>query len=287
VPDNPVSFLKTTVLLDGLAFPEAPRWHDNKLWFSDMYACQVMTVTLDGTIEVIVTVPHQPSGLGWLPDGRLLVVSMEDRCLLRLDPQGLTTVADLRDLAPFHCNDMVVDLQGRATIGNFGFNLFERQPVQATVLVLVTPDGEKRIVADDLLFPNGCVITPDGHTLIVSETWGSRLTAFTRAPDGSLSNRRLWAQLPDVSPDGICLDAQGGIWVASPRSSEVLRVGEGGRITHRHALGAQATACMLGGPDRRTLFILSGPVVRPDEGRALKHGRIETARVEIPGVGLP
>jgi sugar lactone lactonase YvrE len=287
VSDTSTSSLQTTLLLDGLAFPEAPRWHDHKLWFSDMYDHQVKTVTLDGATEVIATVPHQPSGLGWLPDGQLLIVSMEDRCLLRLDPQGLTMVANLQDLAPFHCNDMVVDLHGRAYIGNFGFDLFEKQPVQSTVLILVTPDGEKRIVADDLRFPNGCVITPDGNTLIVAETWGTCLTAFTRAADGSLSNRRVWAPLPKISPDGICLDAEGGIWVASPRGSEVLRVCEGGNITHRYAMSEQPVACMLGGSDRRTLFILSGPVIRREEGLALRRGRIEIARVEIPGAGLP
>ena len=281
------SVIKTTLLLDGLAFPESPRWHDDRLWFSDMYACQVMTITPDGKSETIVAVPHQPSGLGWLPDGRLLMVSMVDRRLLRLDPAGLTVVADLRDLAPFHCNDMVVDRQGRAYIGNFGFDFLEEQPPKATVLILVTPDGQNRIVADKLLFPNGSVITPDGHTLIVGETWAARLTAFTIEPDGSLTDRRVWAQLEGAAPDGVCLDAEGAIWVASPTSSEVLRVLECVEITHRIPIEGQATSCMLGGPDRQTLFILSGPVTQPEEGRALKRGRIETARVEIPGVGLP
>lgn len=281
------SAIKTTLLLDGLAFPESPRWHDDRLWFSDMFTHQVATVVPDGKLEIVVTVPHQPSGLGWLPDGRLLVVSMEDRRLLRLDPEGLTTVADLQDMAPFHCNDMVVDRQGRAYIGNFGSDFFVEQPPKATVLILVTPDGQKSIVADELLFPNGSVITPDGHTLIVGETWAARLTAFTIEPDGSLTDRRVWARLGGAAPDGICLDAEGAIWVASPTSSEVLRVREGGEVTHRIPIEEQATSCMLGGSDRQTLFILSGPVTRPDEGRALKRGRIETARVEIPGAGLP
>jgi len=181
----------------------------------------------------------------------------------------------------------VVDRQGRAYIGNFGSDFFVEQPPRATVLILVTPDGQKRIVADEMLFPNGCVITPDGRTLIVGETWAARLTAFTIEPDGSLTDRRVWARLRGAAPDGICLDAAGAIWVASPTSSEVLRVREGGEVTHRIPIEEQATSCMLGGPDRQTLFILSGPVTRPEEGRALKRGRIETARVEIPGAGLP
>jgi len=281
------STIKTKVLIEGLAFPESPRWHDQKLWFSDMYDHRVMTVDLDGGTETIVTVPQQPSGLGWLPDGRLLVVSMADRRLLRLDPEGLITVADLSELAPFHCNDMVVDRSGRAYVGNFGFDFLSKQALKATVLVLVTPDGEKRVVARDLLFPNGSVITPDERTLIVGETWGSRLTAFTIAEDGSLSDRHLWAQLKGAGPDGICLDAEGAIWMASPRSAEVLRVREGGEITHRIPVATQALACMLGGPERRTLFILSAPVTTPEEGRAQRRGRIETTEVATPGAGLP
>ncbi len=286
VPDR-ASRLKTALLFDGLAFPESPRWHENKLWFSDMYTCQVMTVDLDGRTESICSVPQQPSGLGWLPDGRMLVVSMLDRRVFCLEPGGLTLFADLADLAPSHCNDMVVDQQGRAYVGNFGFNFFEGQPPRPTVLILVTPDGHKRIVADELLFPNGTVITPDGATLIVGESYASRLTAFTICSDGSLTRRRVWAKLQGSTPDGICLDAEGAIWMASPISSEVLRVCEGGRVTHRISVDSQAVACMLGGPDRQTLFILEAPLIRAEEGRAHKQGRIETVRVEIPGAGLP
>jgi sugar lactone lactonase YvrE len=282
-----VTIEKTSVLPGELVFPESPRWHEGKLWFSDMHTHQVQCVRSDGALETVVNVPQQPSGLGWLPDGRLLVVSMLDRCLLRLDPDGLTMVADLRELAPFHCNDMVVDRHGRAYIGNFGFDYEARHPPKATVLILVTPDGQKRIVAKDLLFPNGSVITPDGRTLIVAETWGARLTGFSIAEDGSLFDRRVWAQFDRVTPDGICLDAEAAIWVASPRGREVLRVREGGNITHRISTENPPLACMLGGADRRTLFILSGPMVSKEEGMALKGGRIETIRVEIPGAGLP
>lgn len=284
---RPPATSEKALLLDGLAFPESPRWHDGRLWFSDMYTHEVMTVTLDGHTETIATVPQQPSGLGWLPDGRLLVVSMHDRRLLRLDADGLNPVADLSDMAHFHCNDMVVDGEGRAYVGNFGFDFMEKVPAKPTVLIMVMPNGAKRVVADELLFPNGMVITPDGMTLIVGETFGSRLTAFTIAEDGSLGERRLWAQLKGAAPDGICLDAEGAVWMASPVSREVLRVREGGEITHRIAVETQGIACMLGGPERRALFILSAPLTRPEKGRALKLGRIETVQVEIPGAGLP
>jgi sugar lactone lactonase YvrE len=281
------STYKTSVLLDGLAFPEAPRWRGGKLWFSDMFMHRVMTVTAYGEVETVIGVPQQPSGLGWLPDGRMLVVSMHDRRLLRLDPAGLTVAAELGDMAPCHCNDMVVDRQGRAYIGNFGFDYLAKQPAKTTVLILVTPDGRKRVVAEDMFFPNGSVITPGGGTLIVAETYGARLTAFTITGDGSLTGRRIWAKLQGATADGICLDAEGAIWAASPISSEVVRVREGGEITHRIPVETQGIACMLGGEDRRTLFILSAPLVGPDEGRELKRGRIETARVDVPGAGLP
>jgi sugar lactone lactonase YvrE len=281
------STYKTSVLLDGLAFPESPRWHDGKLWFSDMFMHQVMTVTADGKAETVMSVPQQPSGLGWLPDGRMLVVSMRDRRLLRLDPVGVTVVAELGDLAHYHCNDMVVDRQGRAYIGNFGFDYLAKQPAKTTVLILVTPDGKKRVVAENMFFPNGSVITPDGGTLIVAETYGARLTAFTITEDGSLTGRRVWAKLEGATADGICLDAEGAIWAASPISSEVVRVREGGEITHRIPVETQGIACMLGGEDRRTLFILSAPLVAAEEGRALKRGRIETTRVDVAGAGLP
>lgn len=279
--------LDTTVLIDGLVFPESPRWHSGKLWFSDQDAHRVMTVDLNGNAETVVEVPGRPSGLGWLPDGRLLVVSMTDRRLLRLDPAGLAEVADLRELASFHCNDMVVDQQGRAYVGNFGFDLTERQPFAPAEIVLVTPDGDARVVADDMAFPNGTVITPDGRTLIVAETFGQRLTAFDIEPDGSLTGRRIWAEIEQALPDGICLDAEKAIWAALPLSGEVLRLREGGEVTHRVRVTTQAFACMLGGADRRTLFVLTAETIHPDEARAKASGRIETVQVDVPGAGLP
>jgi sugar lactone lactonase YvrE len=285
--------LKTEILLDGLGFPEAPRWHDGKLWFSDMGTCRVMTVDLDGNAETVVDVPGQPSGLGWLPDNRLLVVSMKDRRLLRLDPDGLIEVADLHELASFHCNDMMVDQEGRAYIGNFGFDIEDPEAVpKYAVIVLVMPDGDVRIVADEMVFPNGSVITPDGGTLIVAESFASRLTAFSIESDGSLTGRRIWAQFDDlgfvmsddrISPDGICLDAEGAIWLASPESAEVLRVKEGGDITHRFTVETQPFAVMLGGPDRQTLFVCTTILDERNSGK----GRIEIVHVAVPGAGVP
>jgi sugar lactone lactonase YvrE len=210
-----ILLMQTNVFLDGLVFPEGPRWHNGRLWFSDMQGLDVMTVDPAGKVEKIIEVKGSPSGLGWLPDGRLQVVSMIDRRLLRLDAEGLVEVADLSHLASFHCNDMVMDHLGRAYIGNFGFDFAANAPVKPAEIVLVTPEGYARVVAEDLLFPNGAVITPDGQTFIVAETFGHRLTAFDIEGDGSLVNRRIWAKLNEAYPDGICLDAEGAIWVAA------------------------------------------------------------------------
>jgi sugar lactone lactonase YvrE len=280
---------KTTVLLDKLAFPEGPRWHDDRLWFSDMHAHRVMTVNLNGDAHTIVEVPGQPSGLGWDRDGRLLVVSMTDRRLLRLTADGLAQVADLSKLASYHCNDMAVDTQGKAYIGNFGYDIYNKRATPKLAgIVLVTPDGDTRVVADELSFPNGAVITPDGRTFIVGETFAARLSAFTIESDGSLTKRRVWAKLDEqVTPDGICLDAEGAIWVASPSTGEILRVREGGEITHRITLDRAPFACMLGATDRRTLFILTSTTHHPDKAKARASGRVEIMQVDVPGAGLP
>jgi sugar lactone lactonase YvrE len=279
---------KLTTLLDGLSFPEGPRWRDGRLYFSDMHAHRVMTVDLEGRSSVVCDVPAWPSGLGWLPDGRMLVVSMTDRRLLRMEKNGaLAAHADLSALAPFHCNDMVVDSGGRAYVGNFGFDLHRGEKPRATVLIMVTPDGKPRIVADGLTFPNGTVITPDGRTLIVGESFGRQLTAFDIAADGSLANKRVWADLGDNVPDGIALDAEGAIWVASPTKSEVIRVRLGGEVTERIKVETDAFACMLGGPDRRTLFVATAAGSDPEQCRRKPTGKIEIAQVEVPGAGLP
>jgi len=276
------------LVLDGLAFPESPRWHGGALWFSDFYTHRVQRLGPDGVCEVVAEVPGQPSGLGWLPDGRLLAVSMTDRRLLRLDEDGWRQVADLSALAPFHYNDMVVDARGRAYVGNFGFDLLGRERPRATGLILVDGLNPPRLVAEDLLFPNGCVITPDGSTLIVAETFAARLTAFDIAADGSLHARRVWAAIEGSSPDGICLDEQGAVWLASPMRREVLRVLPAGVVTHRVPMPGQPVACMLGGADRRTLYILSCQVMlSPAQSLAQRTGTVHALSVEVPGAGWP
>ena len=275
------------LILDGLIFPEGPRWFEGRLWFSDMHAHEVVAVTPDGERETIVEIPNQPSGLGFLPDGRLLIVSMLDRKLLRLDPDGLWDVADLSTLAPFHCNDMVTDADGNSYIGNFGFDLIAGDAPKSTNMLLVTPDGNASVVADGLQFPNGTVITPDGKTLIVAESWGQRLTAFDIESDATLSNQRVWADL-GFPPDGICLDAEGAIWVAVPTNPGALvRVDSGGDILERIPVSDMGVfACMLGGPDRKTLFSLEAPTSNPQPGDP-RLGRIRAFDVEVGGAGLP
>ena len=220
---------KRKTLVEGLVFGEAPRWHEGRLWFSDMHAESVMSVGLDGNCEKVVDVPNRPSGLGWLPDGRLLIVSMLDRRLLRLEDGQLVEHADLSHIATWHCNDMVVVVNGNAYVGNFGYDLEVEAPVEVEAkLALVTSDGEVKPVADGLIFPNGSVITPDGKTLMVAETFGHKLSAFDIQSAGSLSNKRIYADLSPNHLDGICLDAEGGIWVAEPISGECIRFLEGG-----------------------------------------------------------
>lgn len=280
---------KPQVILSGIAFGEGPRWHDGRLWFSDMYNNRVMTMDGRGKTRTVVKVPNRASGLGFTPEGRLLVVSMLDKKLLRLDGRKLTTVADISSLCGGDANDMVVDGRGRAYIGNLGYPLHEGGRQKPANLVLVEPDGRYRVVADGLIVPNGAVITPDGKRLIIAESLAHRLTAFRIAADGSLSERRVFADFGDQIPDGICLDARGGVWAALPRAEEVVRVLDGGRITGRvKTPGKLAIACMLGGRDRRTLYILTAKTLRdgrPGPGNSV--GWIERVRVKIAGAGWP
>ena len=280
--------METKILIDGLCFPEGPRWHDGSLWFSDMHAKRVMRAGLDGRARSVVQVDERPSGLGWLPNGRLLIVSMYDRRLLRLDPGGLVHVADLAPIATFHANDMVVDREGRAYIGNFGFDLIAGEKPRATSLARVDPDGGVHVAATELRFPNGMVITPDDRTLIVAESFGACLTAFDKASDGSLSNRRVFAKLENGEvPDGIALDAEGAVWVASPLTNECLRVHEGGRVSRRVRGSALPYACALGGPERKTLFLCTATTHNPDECVEKRSGKIEMVSVDVPGAGWP
>jgi sugar lactone lactonase YvrE len=275
------------VLLDGLTFPEGPRWHKGRLWFSDFYSERVLAVDLAGKSETIATVPKRPSGLGWRPDGTLLIVSMLDRALLELKAGGLRPVADLSALAGGPCNDMVVDAAGRAYVGNFGYDRHGGEAPRTTGLIRVDGDGRATRVAEDLMFPNGMVITPDGKTMIVAETYAHRISAFAIGADGGLGARRVFAEMPGCFPDGICLDAEGAVWVADARGHEASRVFEGGRVAQRVAVGDRTVfACMLGGADRRTLFLCtstgSGPAMAEKT-----DGKIEYARVAVPGAGLP
>jgi sugar lactone lactonase YvrE len=280
-------------LASGLRFGEGPRWHNGQLWFSDMHDLAVKTVDMDGHVERKFEVPGQPSGLGWLPDGTLLVVSMTDRRILRLEHDRLVEHADLGDIATFHCNDMVVDSDGRAYVGNFGFDLHTAESTgdwsiaAPTTLALVERDGTVCAAADDLQFPNGTVITPDGATLIVAESMGHRLTAFDRAADGTLTNRRVWADLGQRLPDGICLDADGTVWVANAGGPECLRVAEGGQVLQVIDTGDPCFACMLGGPQGTTLFVLTSASSQPDACRENPSGRIQITTVSSPRAGLP
>ena len=270
---------------EGLAFAEAPRWHGGALWFSDFYTRRVQRLDpASGEVCTVCELPGQPSGLGWLPDGRLLVVSMLDRRVLRLEHDGtLATHADLSRLASFHCNDMVVDAAGRAYVGNFGFDLLAKAPPAPAELVRVQPDGTASVAARGLMFPNGCVVSPDGRTLVVAETAAKRLTAFDiAADDGSLSDRRVWAGLGALRPDGICLDASGAIWCAALRARLCVRVREGGEVLARIETEDPCIACALGGDDGRTLFIVTGEVTGAEEALAMRRGRIHATRVEVP-----
>jgi sugar lactone lactonase YvrE len=292
-----MAMIKTSVLAGGLHFGEAPRWHDDALWFSDFFDYAVKSVDLDGRVQVRVSMSDRPSGLGWLPDGRLLIVSMTARSLLRLDEHGLALHADLSSIATFHCNDMVVDSVGRAYVGNFGFDLDTNEingtlaEVLAThtgaTLARVDPDGSAHPAADGLIFPNGTVITPDGKTMIIAESFARRLTAFDIAGDGTLSNRRVWADLGGRVPDGICLDADGAVWVANPIINECFRVAEGGEVLDVIETDNRCFACMLGGPDRRTLFMLTSQYSLAVEAAVRRSGNVLIAEVEVPGAGLP
>ncbi|MFT5710519.1 MAG: sugar lactone lactonase YvrE [Halioglobus sp.] len=288
---------RASVLTEGLFFGEGPRWHNGRLWFSDFYAHAVKSVGSDGVQRIELELDDQPSGLGWLPDGRLLFVSMAELKLMRQDSDGLKVHADLSELSTHLCNDMVVDPVGRAWVGNFGFDLdalVEEKGVEAaliehptTNLVRVDPNGSVHLASSEMHFPNGMVISPDGKTLIVAETLSMCLTAFDIGADSTLSNRRVWAAVGMRAPDGICLDADGHIWVANAIESECILVAEGGEVLQTVETSQPCFACMLGGGDGRTLHMMTAPSSDKSEASVSPTGKIEVFRVNASRAGCP
>ena len=271
------------LVVDGIDFGEGPRWHLGRLWFSDFYQGTISSVGHDRKRRVEVEWDGRPSGLGWLPDGRLLFVSMLDRRVMRRETDGtIVEHADLDGIATGHCNDMVVGLQGNAYVGNFGFDFENGEAPAAATLAIVWADGTVTAAADDLLFPNGSVITDDGSTLIVGESMGARYSAFTITRDRGLTDRRIWAEVPGMAPDGCTIDAEGAIWFADAFGKQVVRVREGGEITDQVPTSDDVYACMLGGPDGRTLFALTAAGSHPDVVSGTATGALWQLDVAIP-----
>jgi sugar lactone lactonase YvrE len=275
-------------LMTGLSLGESPRWHDDRLWFSNWVAQELVAVDLEGSSEVIARMPSFPFSIDWLPDGRLLIVSGREGLLLRMEPDGsLVTHADLTGLSRHPWNEIVVDGRGNAYINNTGFD-FPGGEFAPGILALVAPDGSVRQVADGVAFPNGMAVTPDNSTLIVAESYASRLTAFDIAADGSLSNARAWADLDGGVPDGICIDAEDAVWYGDVPNKRCVRVRAGGEVLQTIDLDRGCFACMLGGVDNRTLFMMAaewgGPASMTD---GAPTGQVLTAEAPAPGGGWP
>jgi sugar lactone lactonase YvrE len=267
-------------LANGFCFGEGPRWFEGLLWFSDVLGEAVHTSTLSGALTTLPLPGRSPAGLGFRPDGSLLIVSTEDRQVLRYDGETVVTIADLADLVPASLGDMVVDDAGRAYVGS--------QAREGGVIVRLDPDDSATVVAENLDFPNGMVITADRKTLIVAESTGRRLTAFTIADDGALSDRRVFADGLDGPPDGIALDAEGGVWTSMTLARQFERILEGGEVTDRIDMGERvAIACALGGPERRTLFLLSSTDAYPKRLVGTRLSQLDAVLVDTPGAGLP
>jgi sugar lactone lactonase YvrE len=275
----------------GLKFTESPRWRDGKLWFLDIHDQRIKTADLDGRLETEVELPFKPNGFGIRRDGSLLFGDAFKRQIHRWDGKSLQPLADLSGITSFCLSDGIVDARDRMYVGDIGYNFLDpaNKPVDTCVIACVEPDGGARVVAEGLHFPNGMVITPDGRTLIVAECMGHRLTAFAIGADGSLSGRRVYAPLPDdVHPDGIALDAEGAVWLANPECRHgVLRVREGGEIVERIDLGTHAYAVMLGGPQRRHLFISASDSHNPAEIAKAPSATLRVVEVGVPGAGTP
>jgi sugar lactone lactonase YvrE len=277
-------------LMTGLAFGESPRWHDGRLWFCNWGAQEIVAIDLDGVGEVVLRVPTTlPFCIDWLPDGRLLIVSGPEGLLLRREDDGsLVTLADLNGLSDHSWNEIVVDGRGNAYVNGAGFDLMGGAEFAPGMIALVSPDGSARQVADGIAFPNGMAVTPDNSTLIVAESYAGRLTAFDIAADGSLSNRRVWAELDGGIPDGICVDAEGAVWYADVPNKRCTRVREGGEVLRAIELDRGCFACMLGGADGRTLFMVAaewrGPAAMLDVERT---GQVLVADASAAGAGWP
>jgi sugar lactone lactonase YvrE len=267
-------------LANGFCFGEGPRWFEGLLWFSDMLGEAVHTADMRGSLTTLPLPGHSPSGLGFRPDGSLLIASTEDRQVLRYDGETVVTIADLADLVPASLGDMVVDDAGRAYIGSQAFT--------GGIIVRLDPDDSATVVAEHLDFPNGMVITPDRKMLIVAESIGRRLTAFTIGDGGALSDRRVFADGLDGPPDGIALDAEGGVWTSMTLAHQFARITEGGAVTDRIDMGERvAIACTLGGPERRTLFLLSSTDAYPKRLVGTRLSQLDAVMVTTPGAGLP
>jgi sugar lactone lactonase YvrE len=286
-----------------LVFPEGPRWHHDRLWVADQHAHRVVAIDLDGNLETVAELPDRPSGIGFLGNGDAIFAGMRDRVLFRLLPGGRHEVyADLSGFAGDFLNDMVIDGQDRAYVGmriRRGTSPAELRPAESReTVILVRPDGKAEQVATEMFGPNGSVVTPDNRTLIVAETRGGRLTAFDIRPDGRLENRRVWGELGEASPDGICLDAEGAIWIGNARAGRFERIVEGGEVTGAIEAGdgRHAIACMLGGPERKHLFMLitrfettdlAALETFEDDLSSPCRGWVEVEEVEVPGAGRP
>jgi sugar lactone lactonase YvrE len=276
-------------LMSGIVLGESPRWHDDRLWFCDWGAQELIALGLDGSHEVIARIESFPFSIDWVPDGRLLIVSASERALLRREEDGsLTHHADLSGISDRPWNEIVVDGRGNVYVNSIGFDMMGGEEATTGVIALVTPDGRMREVADGVAFPNGMAVTPDNATLIVAESYGNKLAAFDIEADGGLSNRRVWADLDGGVPDGICIDAEGAVWYGDVPNKRCVRVREGGAVLQTIELDRGCFACMLGGSDKRTLFIMaaewSGPA---NAGRGPRSGVVLSVEARAPHAGWP
>jgi sugar lactone lactonase YvrE len=271
-------------LMTGIGLGESPRWHEGRLWFADWIAQELIALDLEGNSEVMANVPSLPFSIDWLPDGPMLITS--GRNLLHMAPDGsLETRADLGGLSEYGWNEIVVDARGNAYVNNICFDFMSGAEFAPGIIALVTPDGSVRQVADGIAFPNGMVVTADNSTLIVAESFAGRLSAFDIAADGGLSNRRVWAELGEGG-DGICIDAEGAVW--TPAMKSCVRVREGGEVLERIELDRFCFACMLGGADGRTLFMMAADWNGPENvGKGPRTGKVLTAEAPAPHAGWP